>query len=93
VTQLLDDINEQADADGKSEYFIGMILVSPSPDQSDHSEVIDPQQRLTTLFLLLSAIKHRLGATEQQRAMIEKLLFTTYVDDKGEIRKRVVRSL
>jgi len=89
VTQLLDDINEQADADGKSEYFIGMILVSPSPSQTDHFEVIDGQQRLTTLFLLLSAIKHRLGATEQQRAMIEKLLFTTYVDDKGEIRKEL----
>lgn len=84
VGKLLDDINEQVDADSKSEYFIGTVLVSPSNERADLFEVIDGQQRLTTLFLLLAAIKHRMVAGDQ-RASIDKLLFTTYTDGAGEL--------
>lgn len=51
VHQLLDDINEQVDAGSTREYFIGMVLVSPT-EQRGHYEVIDGQQRLTTFFRL-----------------------------------------
>src|SRR5665213_442449 len=58
VVQLLSDIDEQLDAADGREYFMGTILVSPGP-QKNHFEVIDGQQRLTTFFLLLCALRLR----------------------------------
>ena len=83
VHQLLDDINEQIDAGSTREYFIGTVLVSPT-DQKNHYEVIDGQQRLTTFFLLLCALKH-LFQGEPQRQMIAGLVSTSYVDGDGEV--------
>jgi uncharacterized protein with ParB-like and HNH nuclease domain len=57
VHQLLEDINEQIDVGSSRQYFIGTVLVLPT-DQKNHYEVIDGQQRLTTFFLLLCALKH-----------------------------------
>ena len=82
--QLLEDIGEQIDAGTTREYFIGTVLVSPT-DQKNHYEVIDGQQRLTTFFLLLCALKH-LFQGEPQRQMISGLISTSYVDSDGEVR-------
>ena len=84
VHQLLEDIGEQIDAGATREYFIGTVLVSPT-DQKNHYEVIDGQQRLTTFFLLLCALKH-LFQGEPQRQMISGLISTSYVDSDGEVR-------
>ncbi len=84
VHQLLEDIGEQIDVGTTREYFIGTILVSPT-DQKNHYEVIDGQQRLTTFFLLLCALKH-LFQGEPQRQMISGLISTSYVDSEGEVR-------
>lgn len=84
VHQLLEDIGEQIDAGTTREYFIGTVLVSPT-DQKSHYEVIDGQQRLTTFFLLLCALKH-LFQGEPQRQMISGLISTSYVDSDGEVR-------
>ncbi|MCR6737291.1 DUF262 domain-containing HNH endonuclease family protein [Aeromonas dhakensis] len=84
VHQLLEDIGEQIDVGTTREYFIGTILVSPT-DQKNHYEVIDGQQRLTTFFLLLCALKH-LFQGEPQRQMISGLISTSYVDSDGEVR-------
>lgn len=84
VHQLLEDIGEQIDAGTTREYFIGTVLVSPT-DQKNHYEVIDGQQRLTTFFLLLCALKH-LFQGEPQRQMISGLISTSYVDSDGEVR-------
>lgn len=83
VQQLLEDINEQIDAGSTREYFIGTILVSPTA-QKNHYEVIDGQQRLTTLFLLLCALKH-VFLGEPHREMISALVSTGYVDNDGEV--------
>ena len=83
VHQLLEDIGEQIDAGTTREYFIGTVLVSPT-DQKNHYEVIDGQQRLTTFFLLLCALKH-LFQGEPQRQMISGLISTSYVDSDGEV--------
>src|SRR4051812_18522377 len=66
VQQLLDDINEQVDAGSASEYFIGIVLVSPGSSDSAY-EVIDGQQRLTTLFLLLCALRLRFSGQPQRQ--------------------------
>lgn len=84
VHQLLEDINEQIDAGSTREYFIGMVLVSPT-DQKNHYEVIDGQQRLTTFFLLLCALKH-LFTGEPQRQTVSGLISTSYTDSDGETR-------
>lgn len=84
VHQLLEDIGEQIDVGTTREYFIGTVLVSPT-EQKNHYEVIDGQQRLTTFFLLLCALKH-LFQGEPQRQMIAGLISTSYVDSDGEVR-------
>ena len=82
VHQLLDDINEQIDAGSTREYFIGMVLVSPT-ESKNHYEVIDGQQRLTTFFLLLCALRN-LFKGEPQREVVSGLISTSYTDSDGE---------
>lgn len=84
VHQLLEDINAQIDAGSTREYFIGTVLVSPT-EQKNHYEVIDGQQRLTTFFLLLCALKHVFQG-EPQRQVVSGLISTSYTDSDGETR-------
>ncbi len=61
VVQLLSDINgERAGANPETapEYFIGSIVVCPG--HNGVFDVIDGQQRLTTLFVTLCAIRDRI---------------------------------
>jgi uncharacterized protein with ParB-like and HNH nuclease domain len=81
VHQLLDDINDEMDGSAK-EYFIGTILVSPT-EINDHYEVIDGQQRLTTFFLILCALKN-LFKNEQPYKPISELIFTNYITNEGD---------
>ena len=82
VHQLLEDINDEIDTSSTKEYFIGTILVSPAA-QKNHYEVIDGQQRLTTFFLLLCALKHIFKA-EPQETTINGLISTSYTDSNGD---------
>lgn len=84
VNQLLDDINEQIDGGHEREYFIGTVLVSPTAEKN-HYEVIDGQQRLTTFFLLLCALKQMFWG-ETQHQIITGLIAASYVDKSGETR-------
>ena len=78
VQQLMEDINEQIDVSSSREYFIGTVLVSPTREKN-HYEVIDGQQRLTTFFLLLCALRH-LFRGELQSQTINGLVSTSYTD-------------
>lgn len=82
VQQLLDDINDEIDG-STQEYFIGTILVSPG-EGTNHYEVIDGQQRLTTFFLILCALKH-LFIGEPQYQMIGGLISSSYVNSEGDV--------
>ncbi|OIO04659.1 MAG: hypothetical protein AUJ52_14845 [Elusimicrobia bacterium CG1_02_63_36] len=82
IQQLLDDINEQIDEGTSREYFVGTVLVSPR-DQKNHYDVIDGQQRLTTFYLLLCALKH-LFEGEPQVQTISGLISTSYTSGTGE---------
>lgn len=82
VNQLLDDINEQIGTGNVREYFIGTVLVSPT-SLKNHCEVIDGQQRLTTFFLLLCALKHMFRG-EAQHQTISGLISTSYTDNNGD---------
>jgi uncharacterized protein with ParB-like and HNH nuclease domain len=84
VQQLLEDIDEQIDSGSDKEYFVGMILVSPGA-QKNHFEVIDGQQRLTTFYLLLCALRHRFKRTPQHQS-INGLISTNYTASDGDIK-------
>ena len=58
LIQLLEDINDSC-ADEDSKYYIGSLIVA---DKGTFYEVVDGQQRLTSLFLLL----HCLGVDVEQ---------------------------
>lgn len=50
IVQLIDDIN---DIDSSANYFVGSLVVSKVQGKTETYEVVDGQQRLTTLFILL----------------------------------------
>ncbi|TFC50451.1 DUF262 domain-containing protein [Cryobacterium sp. TMB3-1-2] len=85
VRQLLEDINEQIDVPDR-EYFIGMILVSPTAG-GRYVDVIDGQQRLTTLYLLLCALRQQFSG-EEQVATLSQLLMSSYTDSDGNTVRR-----
>ena len=82
VIRLLDDINEQVEASTDREYFIGTVLVSPT-DQKRQFDVIDGQQRLTTFFLLLCALRVRLAGEAAEQGLAG-LISTSYTTREGE---------
>ncbi|MEP3524003.1 MAG: DUF262 domain-containing HNH endonuclease family protein [Hyphomicrobiales bacterium] len=84
ITQLLEDINEQIDS-SSSEYFIGTILVSQRDGEKGHYDVIDGQQRLTTTFLILCALRALFNGLDQERA-INDLTIASYTDPHGDIK-------
>lgn len=84
VNKLLDDINDEVDGASSSEYFIGTILTSPT-SQKNHIEVIDGQQRLTTLFLILCALRSLFGQ-EQQSQILSSLISTSYSTSDGDVK-------
>lgn len=83
VVQLLEDISDSMNNSSTQQYFIGTILVSPAQEKS-HYEVIDGQQRLTTFFLLLCAMKH-LFKGNQLEQHINGLVSTSYIKTDGSL--------
>lgn len=85
VEQLLTDINAELagnDPATSPEYFIGSIVVCPGSDGV--LELIDGQQRMTTLFLTLCAIRDRLKALgESPSDALGHQIAATSVDAAG----------
>jgi len=82
VDQLLKDIRTEQVEGSDAEYFIGSIVVCPRDDGA--FDLIDGQQRTTTLFVILCAIRDHLGeigagGTES----IRKLIADTITDLNG----------
>ncbi|MBC6445257.1 MAG: DUF262 domain-containing protein [Alphaproteobacteria bacterium GM202ARS2] len=81
VNRLLEDIDEQID-NNSSEYFIGTVLVSPR-DTKGHFDVIDGQQRLTTAFLILCALRVFFRGKPQGES-IKNLIESSYTTRQGD---------
>lgn len=82
VENLLDDFYEFATGSGKT-FFLQPLVLCPSDTLPDAYELIDGQQRLTTLYLLDAALCHvqgrgarqlRYGIVYQARADLEDFL-------------------
>ena len=56
VTQLLEDLHRQFMTGGPDEYFLGSLVLH---QEVDGYHVVDGQQRITTLYILLAALRDR----------------------------------
>lgn len=76
VTDLLEDIKQFADNDvpGADSYFLQPVVVRPCKyGDKDAWEVLDGQQRLTTLLLILKSLMEELS--ERKRSVYEPMLY------------------
>lgn len=87
VEQLFTDIMTEFSSDNRdqnSEYFIGSIVVCPRPD--DVYELIDGQQRMTTAYIFLCAVRDHLKKIVPKSAIetLKKQIAATDVDNEGK---------
>lgn len=68
IERFIKDIKESMDTGG---YFIGSIILVKKTDGYD---IIDGQQRLTTLLLIFSAFYHKYGSGELKKCLVDEEL-------------------
>jgi uncharacterized protein with ParB-like and HNH nuclease domain len=81
VEQLLSDLLEAFEEDNKKPYFLGTIVTY---DTGSQFELIDGQQRLTTFFLMLCAVKHLYKTAGESTDLIENLIYSPTMDPNGD---------
>ncbi|BCC32534.1 DUF262 domain-containing protein [Bacillus cereus] len=101
IQTLFDDLVEYTENNNESTYFLGTIV--SYENENDEQEIIDGQQRITSLFLLLRAIYSKLNSMTETKEVknfkgqIESALWeqdelTADVDfEKTLIESRVMR--
>lgn len=81
VGQLLDDLEDAFQSDAKKEYFLGSIVTFKT---DEYFELIDGQQRLTTFFLILCALKTIYENNHQSSTVVDNLIFSPVMNDEGD---------
>ena len=78
VTDLLDDIREFQPKEKKEFYCIQPIVVKKDEERPDQWEVIDGQQRLTTIFIIIKFLAASLGikSADQYRSEFMNTLYS-----------------
>ncbi|MBN4049895.1 DUF262 domain-containing protein [bacterium AH-315-M10] len=74
--RLWDDILEVYALETPQTHFLGAIVTLPIPDSPEHVNkymLIDGQQRLTTLFILLSVLRERAVGEEATERLAEQI--------------------
>ncbi|TQS70687.1 DUF262 domain-containing protein [Rhodobacteraceae bacterium] len=69
--ELLDDVVEAME-DDQDDYFLGSFVLVKQPN-AKHAEVVDGQQRLTTLTILLAALRD-LSETDEIRSYLDQFI-------------------
>jgi hypothetical protein len=75
AAQLLDDLRDALDRDSAEPYFLGSVVLVKQRHESPDAEVIDGQQRLTTLtvlFAVLAELADNPALSEQYRRFISE---------------------
>jgi uncharacterized protein with ParB-like and HNH nuclease domain len=86
VNQLLEDIYDEYQGNSEnSEYFIGTIIVAK---EGNLFEVIDGQQRITTLFLIFAVLRELLKDKPEYIEKMNRLMADSYTGNKGELIRR-----
>lgn len=82
LTDIIDEMSDQV-GDQAPEYFIGSIVVCPG--QNGVLDLIDGQQRMTTLYMTLCAIRDRLQVLGSgDFSVLKSQLADASVDEAGE---------
>ena len=77
ITDLLDDISYALQQNDKAEYFLGSTVFQTIKDEDGEyveDDVLDGQQRLTTLFLLTATIRD-LTSNKNLKETCEKIIY------------------
>ena len=82
VEQLLFDLLDAYNTDNKKAYFLGTIVTYDSGSQF---ELIDGQQRLTTFFVLLCAIKRIYMNHGEPTSVIDNLIYSPTMNNDGDV--------
>jgi len=82
INQLLDDIYEEFDFNLNKEYFIGSTVVFKNND--GFYELIDGQQRTTSIFLIICAFKKIYREREIDTDTIERMIKDKTVNSLGD---------
>lgn len=85
VLALLNDIYSAFKESNQNSYFIGTTVVATNP-QNTSLEVIDGQQRLTTLFILLSVFTQKV--TDDYQKFLSDLIKNKSWDSSGKLSSR-----
>lgn len=89
VENLLKDIEESMLKDNQSRYFIGGMVFSR--DGGERLLVIDGQQRLTTLLLLISAVREYFENKNKEELSdnYSKMIWTSFIEpNTGDFKKQ-----
>jgi uncharacterized protein with ParB-like and HNH nuclease domain len=65
IQTLFDDLVEYTENENESTYFLGTIV--SYENENDEQEIIDGQQRITSLFLLLRALYSKLNSMKETK--------------------------
>ena len=68
VGELLDDLSDALSKDSETPYFLGSVVLIKD-DDDPLSKVVDGQQRLTTITMLFSVLRHLCRDDEIRRAL------------------------
>lgn len=90
---LFDDAMEiyRSDSEPRPEHFMGSLVVIQDQSTSGKAQMftlVDGQQRLTSISLLLCALRDTLSADDPLRASIEKLMVNP--DEEGRLRYKIL---
>lgn len=92
VEQLLADLIAAYDQRSQKPYFMGMMVVCAGENSS--LELVDGQQRITTFFLLLSAIAHLYEENHDDSGKVfEDKIHNLQVNDNGDAEDRYALEL
>lgn len=91
ITELLDDISSACEQDKNSQYFLGsLVLREKANEEYKEFDVLDGQQRLTTLFLITAVIRD-LTSEKTRKDTCQKSIFQQEnTDDNIPERLRIV---
>ncbi len=81
VEQLLSDLLDTYNEDNKKVYFLGTIVTLKT---EGCFELIDGQQRLTTFFILLCALKKLYGEKGENTSVLKNLVYSSVMDENGD---------
>lgn len=81
VEQLLSDLMEAFLTDRKKDYFLGTIVTYKT---GSHFELIDGQQRLTTFFIMLCALRKIYNDNDEPSSVVDNLIYSPVMNDDGD---------